>query len=68
MLYTGISAFQKDGWERTERKNDDFTSLFIKGMPVSSVAKDEVFTHSLSVFETLKNDMDSNGLKLSDRV
>lgn len=23
MLYANISAFQKDGWERAERKNDD---------------------------------------------
>mgnify|MGYP003050240288 FL=1 len=27
-----------------------------------------MFTHSLSAFEALKNDIDSNGLKLSDRV
>ena len=68
MLYANISAFQKDGWERAERKNDDFISLFIKGMSISSATKDGMFTHSLSAFEALKNDIDSNGLKLSDRV
>jgi hypothetical protein len=68
MLYANISAFQKDGWERAERKNDDFISLFIKGMSISSATKDGMFTHSLSAFEDLKNDIDSNGLKLSDRV
>ena len=68
MLYANISAFQKDGWERAERKNDDFISLFIKGMSISSATKDGMFTHSLSAFEPLKNDIDSNGLKLSDRV
>ena len=68
MLYANISAFQKDGWERAERKNDDFSSLFIKGMSISSATKDGMFTHSLSAFEALKNDIDSNGLKLSDRV
>lgn len=68
MLYANISAFQKDGWERAERKNDDLISLFIKGMSISSATKDGMFTHSLSAFEALKNDIDSNGLKLSDRV
>jgi len=68
MLYANISAFQKDGWERAERKNDDFISQFIKGMAISSAIKDGMFTHNLSAFEALKNDIDSNGLKLSDRV
>ena len=68
MLYANISAFQKDGWERAERKNDDFISQFIKGMAISSATKDGMFTHNLSAFEALKNDTDSNGLKLSDRV
>ena len=68
MLYANISAFQKDGWERAERKNDDFISQFIKGMAISNATKDGMFTHNLSAFEALKNDIDSNGLKLSDRV
>lgn len=37
-------------------------------MSISSATKDGMFTHSLSAFEALKNDIDSNGLKLSDRV
>lgn len=68
MLYANISAFQKDGWERAERKNDDFISQFIKGMSISSATKDGMFTHSLSAFEALKNDIDANGFKLSDRI
>ena len=68
MLYANISAFQKDGWERAERKNDDFISQFIKGMSIYSATKDGMFTHSLSAFEALKNDIDANGFKLSDRV
>ena len=68
MLYANISAFQKDGWERAEKKNDDFISQFIKGMSISSATKDGMFAHSLSAFETLKNDIDANGFKLSDRV
>ena len=68
MLYANISAFQKDGWERAEKKNDDFISQFIKGMCISSATKDGMFTHSLSAFEALKNDIDANGFKLSDRV
>lgn len=64
MLYANISAFQKDGWERAERKNDDFISQFIKGMSISSATKDGMFTHSLSAFEALKNDIDAN----SDRI
>ena len=68
MLYANISAFQKDGWERAEKKNDDFISQFIKGMSISSVTKDGMFAHSLSAFEALKNDIDANGFKLSDRV
>ena len=68
MLYANISAFQKDGWERAERKNDDFISQFIKGMSISSATKDGMFAHSLSAFETLKNDIDANGFKFSDRI
>lgn len=68
MLYANISAFQKDGWDRAERKNDDFISQFIKGMSISSAIKDGMFAHSLSAFEALKNDIDANGFKLSDRV
>lgn len=68
MLYANISAFQEDGWKRAERKNDDFISQFIKGMSISSATKDGMFAHNLSAFEALKNDIDSNGLKLSDRV
>ena len=68
MLYANIYAFQKDGWDRAERKNDDFISQFIKGMSISSATKDGMFAHSLSAFETLKNDIDANGFKLSDRV
>lgn len=68
MLYANISAFQKDGWDRAERKNDDFISQFIKGMSISSATKDGMFSHSLSAFEALKNDIDANGFKLSDRV
>ena len=68
MLYANISAFQKDGWERAERKNDDFISQFIKGMSISSATKDGMFAHSLSAFEALKNDIDANVFKLSDRV
>ncbi len=56
------------GTDRAERKNDDFISQFIKGMSISSATKDGMFTHSLSAFEALKNDIDSNGLRLSDRV
>lgn len=37
-------------------------------MAISSATKDGMFTHNLSAFEALKNDIDSNGLKLSDRV
>lgn len=68
MLCANISAFQKDGWDRAERKNDDFISQFIKGMSISSAIKDGMFAHSLSAFEALKNDIDANGFKLSDRV
>ena len=68
MLYANISAFQKDVWERAARKNDDFISQFIKGMSISSATKDGMFAHSLSAFEALKNDIDANGFKLSDRV
>lgn len=68
MLYANISAFQKDGWDRAERKNDDFISQFIKGMSISSATKDGMFAHSLSAFEALKNDIDVNGFKLSDRI
>ena len=36
-------------------------------MAISSATKDGMFSHSLSAFEALKNDIDANGFKLSDR-
>lgn len=68
LLLKNIESFQFDAWKRSDMKNDDFIREYIKGMSISSVVKEGMFTHNLSAFEALKNNTDANGLRLSDRV
>ena len=68
LLIKNIESFQFDAWKRSDMKNDDFIREYIKGMSISSVAKEGMFTHSMSAFSTFQKEVDAQGLRLSDRV
>lgn len=68
LLLKNIESFQFDAWKRSEMKNDDFIREYIKGMSISSVVKEGMFTHSMSAFSALQKEVDAQGLRLSDRV
>lgn len=68
LLKANISAFQKDAWERSNTKNDDFIRKYIEGMSISSAVKEGMFTHNLSALAALQNSVDAGGMSLSNRV
>lgn len=68
LLLKNIESFQFDAWKRSEMKNDDFIREYIKGMSISSVAKEGMFTHSMSAFSAFQKEVDAQGVRLSDRV
>ena len=68
LLLKNIESFQFDAWKRSEMKNDDFIREYIKGMSISSVVKEGMFTHSMSAFSAFQKEVDAQGLRLSDRV
>lgn len=68
MLKSNLSAFQKDAWERSNTKNDDFIRKYIEGMSISSAVKEGMFTHNLSALAALQNSVDARGMSLSNRV
>ena len=68
LLFKNIESFQFDAWKRSDMKNDDFIREYIKGMSISSVAKEGMFTHSMSAFSAFQKEVDAQGLRLSDRV
>lgn len=68
LLLKNIESFQFDAWKRSDMKNDDFIREYIKGMSISSIAKEGMFTHSMSAFSAFQKEIDAQGLRLSDRV
>ncbi len=68
LLLKNIESFQFDAWKRSEMKNDDFIREYIKGMSISSVVKEGMFTHSMSAFSAFQKEVDAQGVRLSDRV
>lgn len=68
LLKANISSFQKDAWERSNTKNDDFIRKYIEGMSISSAVKEGMFTHNLSALAALQNSVDAGGMSLSNRV
>ncbi|WP_320983173.1 hypothetical protein [Bacteroides sp.] len=68
LLLKNIESFQFDAWKRSDMKNDDFIREYIKGMSISSAAKEGMFTHSMSAFSAFQKEVDAQGLRLSDRV
>lgn len=67
-LETNIELFQRDAWDRSNKKNDDFIRKYIEGMSISTATKEGMFSHNLTALEALQKNTDINGLRLSDRV
>lgn len=62
-----ISNFQMDSWKRSNLKNDELVSEYIKGMAISDSVKKGLFSQNLDmlkVFQVRKE----NGMNLSQKV
>ena len=62
-----IRANQTDAWMSAIEKNDLIVEQYIKGMALSSVAKEGMFSRNLEGLKALQRRVD-NGMNLSDRV
>ena len=66
-LLLNIENYSIDAWNRSNLKNDELISAFIKDLPVNKIVKDGLFARNQEVLKTfLKRKVDD--LTLSDRV
>ena len=66
-LTSEIQTNQEKAWISATVKNDELVERYIKGMALSNVAKEGMFSRNLDGLRTLQNRVD-NGMNLSDRV
>lgn len=66
-LHDYIQKNQSDAWVSSVKKNDKFIEQYIKGMSLSSVAKQGLFSRNFDALIALQKRIDS-GMNLSDRV
>lgn len=62
-----IQKNQSEAWKSANLKNDEIVELYIKGMALSSVAKEGMFSRNLEALKSLQSRVD-NGMNLSQRV
>lgn len=66
-LLNNIESYSIDAWKRSNLKNDELVSAFIKNLPVNEIVKKGMFARNEEVLKTfLKRKVDD--LSLSDRV
>ena len=68
LLLTNLTAFNIDAWKRSEMKNEDFISEYIKGMAIDSVRKQGMFATNKDALSQLRKGFDSRGNNLSPMV
>ena len=66
-LETEIRNNQQIAWTSANLKNDELAAEFIKGMALSSVVRDGMFSHNLDALTALQNRVDG-GMNLSQRL
>ncbi len=66
-LFDYIQKNQSDAWMSANAKNNKLVERYIKGMALSSVAKQGLFSRNLDALTALQKRVD-NGMNLSDRV
>lgn len=68
LLLTNLTAFNIDAWKRSEMKNEDFISEYIKGMAIDSVRKQGMFVTNKDALSQLRKGVDVRGNNLSPMV
>ncbi len=68
LLLTNLTAFNIDAWKRSEMKNEDFISEYIKGMAIDSVRKQGMFATNKDALSQLRKGVDIRGNNLSPMV
>ena len=68
LLLTNLTAFNIDAWKRSEMKNVDFISEYIKGMAIDSVRKQGMFATNKDALSQLRKGVDVRGNNLSPMV
>ncbi len=67
-MLLNMDDFATDAWKRSNLKNDELVSAFIKDMAISETAKKGMFARNADAFKAFMNRKSSDGLTLSDRV
>lgn len=68
LLLSNISAFNVDAWKRSDMKNEDFITEYIKGMAIDSVRKQGMFATNKDALSQLQKGFDARGNNLSPMV
>ena len=68
LLLTNLTAFNIDAWKRSELKNEDFISEYVKGMAIDSVRKQGMFATNKDALSQLRKGFDARGNNLSPMV
>lgn len=68
LLLSNISAFNIDAWKRSDMKNEDFITEYIKGMSIDSVRKQGMFATNKEALSQLRKGFDARGNNLSPMV
>lgn len=68
LLLTNLTAFNIYAWKRSEMKNEDFISEYIKGMAIDSVRKQGMFATNKDALSQLRKGFDARGNNLSPMV
>ena len=68
LLLTNLTVFNIDAWKRSEMKNEDFITEYIKGMVIDSVRKQGMFATNKDALSQLRKGLDARGNNLSPMV
>ena len=68
LLLTNLTAFNINAWKRSEMKNEDFISEYVKGMAIDSVRKQGMFATNKDALSQLRKGFDARGNNLSPMV
>lgn len=68
LLLTNLTAFNIDAWKRSEMKNEDFISEYVKGMAIDSVRKQGMFATNKDALSQLRKGFDARDNNLSPMV
>lgn len=67
-LLANIIDFNIDAWKRSDMKNEDFITEYIKGMAIDSVKKQGMFATNKDALSQLRKGLDARGNNISPMV